>query len=66
MSWDCREASGRERLGTQKRRIATSDTHELTDATTLADAVDRQPPFHRDMSLDRDEICVGEHRQEEC
>ena len=65
--------SGRdgESLATQKQRIATSGTHELTDATSKTDpAVDRYMymylPIDREMSLEGNGICVGEHRREVC
>jgi hypothetical protein len=59
----CRQVSGRESLVTQKRQIAISGTHELTDASSRTDpTVEQHLPVHREMSVDQNGICVGEHR----
>ena len=46
-------------------QISTSDTHELTGATS---GEDRHLPDHPDMSVDQNGtgIYVGEHRREVC
>ena len=61
---DRKQVSSRESLAMQKRRIATSGTHELTDTTPRADAiVECLYPMQRFSDLGCDGLSCDRHLQ---